>query len=252
MRLLALPLILTLSLVSSSAFAATLNVVGGQLLGASGVDVGGTLYNVDFHDGTCIALFNGCDEVSDFTFQTEESALLASQALLDQVFLDGVAGSFDSFHLLASVCFEEESDCTIITPYGFSEDGSEDYDADWEFSAYPVRSATGARNPYRPFHEYGPRESPLQAGSPWVQWFRRSEPDRQREFNYAEVEGLDDIDDYGWHGSDHDFEVGLDDEHWTERAGFAVWSPVPAPSTTLLLGLGLMGLAGKGRRRNRS
>jgi hypothetical protein len=207
MRLLALLLILTLSFVSSSAFAATLNVVGGQLLGASGVDVGGTLYNVDFHDGTCIALFNGCDEVSDFTFQTEESALLASQALLDQVFLDGVAGSFDSFHLLASVCFEEESDCTIITPYGFSEDGSEDgsegYDADWEF-------------------------------------------------NYAEVEGLDDIDDYGWHGSDHDFEVGLDDEHWTERAGFAVWSPIPEPSTALLLGLGLTGLAGKGRRRNRS
>ena len=36
------------------------------------------------------------------------------------------------------------------------------------FSAYPVGSATGVRNPYIARHEHGPRESPLQAGSPWV------------------------------------------------------------------------------------
>ena len=34
-------------------------------------------------------LFTGCDATSDFTFTTQEAALEAGQALLDQVFLDG-------------------------------------------------------------------------------------------------------------------------------------------------------------------
>ena len=40
---------------ASSAGAATLNVSGGQLLGASGVIVDGISYDVEFLDGTCIA-----------------------------------------------------------------------------------------------------------------------------------------------------------------------------------------------------
>jgi hypothetical protein len=80
-------LAIVLVLMAGGAQAATLNVVGGQLHGAFGVDVGGTLYNVEFLDGTCIALFNGCDAVSDFTFQSSALAAAASQALLDQVFL---------------------------------------------------------------------------------------------------------------------------------------------------------------------
>jgi hypothetical protein len=51
---------------AAGASGATLNASGGQILGASGVDVGGTLYDVEFLDGTCIALFSGCDEVSDY------------------------------------------------------------------------------------------------------------------------------------------------------------------------------------------
>ena len=82
-------LAVVLVLVASSAQAATLNVVGGQLLGASDVLVDGSLYNVEFLDGTCIDLYNGCDDVSDFTFQTEAAALLAAQALLLQVFENG-------------------------------------------------------------------------------------------------------------------------------------------------------------------
>lgn len=80
---------------ASSANAATLNVVGGQLAGASNVLVNGNLYDVEFLDGTCIALFTGCDEASDFTFPSFAAATLASQALLDQVFLDG-ANLFDT------------------------------------------------------------------------------------------------------------------------------------------------------------
>jgi hypothetical protein len=110
-------LAIVLVLIAGGAQAATLNVVGGQLHGAFGVDVGGTLYNVEFLDGTCIALFNGCDAVSDFTFQSSALAAAASQALLDQVFLDGVLGDFDSIPALSNGC-EGLDECFFYTPYG--------------------------------------------------------------------------------------------------------------------------------------
>lgn len=82
--------VLTLS--ASTTLAATLNVLNGQLMGADGVNVNGSLYNVDFLDGSCISLYN----CGGFTFNTLTSATAASQALLDQVFLDGPLGQFDS------------------------------------------------------------------------------------------------------------------------------------------------------------
>ena len=109
-----------LVLMAGSAQAATLNVVGGQLMGASGVNVGGTLYDVAFADGTCIDLFNGCDDVSDFTFQTLESAILASQALLDQVFLDTISGNFDSTPHTTNGCEPSSvyGHCFGFSPFG--------------------------------------------------------------------------------------------------------------------------------------
>ena len=104
---------------ASSASATTLNVSGGQLLGASGVIVDGSSYDVAFLDGTCIALYNGCDSVSDFTFQTQAAAGAASQALLDQVFLDVGAGSFDSSPELTTHCFIPEA-CIANTPYALA------------------------------------------------------------------------------------------------------------------------------------
>jgi hypothetical protein len=80
-------------LTAGSAGAATLNVAGGQLLGASGVVVGGNSYDVEFVDGTCIDLFN-----------TLEDARLASFALFDQVLLDGTAGAFSSNPNLIQGC----------------------------------------------------------------------------------------------------------------------------------------------------
>jgi hypothetical protein len=102
-------------LTASTASAATLNVSGGQLLGASGVIVDGSSYDVAFLDGTCIALYSGCDEVSDFTFQSEAAAVLASQALLDQVFLDG-ANLFDTDPELTEGCTATTL-CEATTPY---------------------------------------------------------------------------------------------------------------------------------------
>jgi len=49
-------------------------VSGGILQGATGFNVNGTLYNVTFVDGTCAQTFTGCDQNSEFQFQTKNDA----------------------------------------------------------------------------------------------------------------------------------------------------------------------------------
>ncbi len=101
--------------------AATLQIDGaGQLLGAEGVDVGGVLYDVDFVDGTCAALFDGCDGAEDFTFTTEVAALAAASALQTQVFVDGPDGNFGSIPSLTNGC-EDVVTCGVYTPFAPSE-----------------------------------------------------------------------------------------------------------------------------------
>lgn len=118
---------MAIGLSSAPSFAATLYVFDGQLMGAAGVDVGGTLYDVTFREGTCIALFDGCDEASDFTFTTQEDAQAASQALLGQVFIDGPAGNFGSSPELRFGFLGLFPSTYVMTPYGFTlPDGSID------------------------------------------------------------------------------------------------------------------------------
>ncbi len=89
-----------------------------QLLGADNVDVNGTLFDVRFRDGTCSAIFNGCDNASDdFAFTDANSAEAAVQALLDQVFLDGPVGLFDSNPELTFGC-SSSSLCVTFLPFG--------------------------------------------------------------------------------------------------------------------------------------
>ncbi len=110
------------SLAATSSLAATvqLNVVGGQLLGARNVDVNGMLYDVEFVDGTCVALFDGCDGESDFAFSTFQQARAAAQSLLDTVFLDGPLGDFDSDPDLTAGIEKSRFGNTgdVLVPYG--------------------------------------------------------------------------------------------------------------------------------------
>jgi hypothetical protein len=104
-----------------------LNVAdNGQLMGASGVEVLGSLYDVEFVDGSCNSLFSGC---TDFMFTTADEAAQASLALIEQVLLDSPVGNFDSVPYLTNGMYPSRGswgrlylDWAIIeTPYARSE-----------------------------------------------------------------------------------------------------------------------------------
>ena len=110
------------------------------LTGARNVLVDGALYDVDFKRGTCIDLFSGCDDPSDFLFRTPSEAVAAATALSNLV-LDGVAGNFDSEPNLTEGCdFPPLTTCAIITPYsGFA--GSDCGSQSQELCRAPTTSA---------------------------------------------------------------------------------------------------------------
>ena len=95
-----------------------LDIQGGQLVGARDVDVGGQLFDVTFEDGTCIDVFDGCDSNSDFLFD-EADAILASNALLDQVFLNSLFPNIDSTPNLTFGCSADN--CATFTPFAIAD-----------------------------------------------------------------------------------------------------------------------------------
>ena len=113
-------------LTSGSGYAASQVVVGGELIGARNVDVGGVLYDVSFESLSCVELFDGCDEASDFAFSTFQDARAASIALNNQVFFDGPLGDFDSNPELTRGITRSRG--IMATIFGFSETpGGVDY-----------------------------------------------------------------------------------------------------------------------------
>lgn len=104
--------LLTLSMPAATSASATLLVNGsGQLVGANGVNVGGTLYNVAFEE----CEFGISPSCNPF-FTTDAAAQLAAQALLDQVLIDGAAGQFDSDPTKIFGC-SNVAFCFVAVPY---------------------------------------------------------------------------------------------------------------------------------------
>ncbi len=96
--------------------AANLTVAGGLLTGATEVNVSGTLYDVNFQDGSCITVFSGCNDVSDFTFNTLTAQNSAATALANQVF----TGVYDSNPGLIFGCINTIHSCQFLTPAGLT------------------------------------------------------------------------------------------------------------------------------------
>jgi hypothetical protein len=78
---------------------------------------------VSFEADTCIALFTGCDEISDFTFD-EAGAQAASEALIGQVF--NLGGSYDLYPNLTRGI--DELYAWIFTPYLYAPQPGSDWD----------------------------------------------------------------------------------------------------------------------------
>lgn len=125
MRKLARWLILIGVLACTNSNAAVLQVTNGILTGATGVIVAGRSYDVSFIDGSCANLFSGCNSNSDFPFTVLHIGS-ASRALLDQVFIDGVDGAFDSDPYLTNGChvFIFEGVCGALTPFAINPNGT--------------------------------------------------------------------------------------------------------------------------------
>ena len=112
---------------ATSAFAAfpasavVLLTSGGQLTGATGVMVNGTSYDVSFAPQTC-APDHCSGPITD-----QATAMAVAQALLDQVFVDGPLGQFDSDPALTNGCSDPD-ECNVYIIY--------DYDAATDTSLY--------------------------------------------------------------------------------------------------------------------
>lgn len=84
----------------------------GTLVGVNNVDVAGTAYNAEFADGSCVSVFDGCDELGDLTFDVN-TVNAATQALVDAL----NASSFASPDLVAGC--SDLNYCGLLTPYGY-------------------------------------------------------------------------------------------------------------------------------------
>ncbi len=106
---------LVVSPVPTSAAAVLKTNAQGKLIGATGVIIGKLTYNVDFADGTCIAIYGACS-VANFQFKTKEAALAAGNALLSQVLIGNYIRSPGSVFGCGT------STCDTFIPYGIYQD----------------------------------------------------------------------------------------------------------------------------------
>ncbi len=104
---------LLLLLFTQSTQAASLVVNSNTIIGASGVNVNGILYDVAIGDGTCVSLFNGCDQSADFPFASSDDTINALQALLPLFQLPSYKNSPESIAGCENTTFH----CVVLTPH---------------------------------------------------------------------------------------------------------------------------------------
>lgn len=108
-----------------------------KLLAAKNVDVSGKLYDVEFVEGSCNSLFGNCN-TSNFAFSSMDSALNASYALMNQVFVNTSVFLYDFYPYFAPGSSVNFPFVAYLTPYavtnGYVEVGdftNGQMDADW-------------------------------------------------------------------------------------------------------------------------
>ena len=142
---------------------------GGVLTGVNNLEVQGTAYDVSFNGGTCDQLFSGCQS---FAFQTVESAMAASEALLAYAFTDSGFGQFDSRPELTRGCESTPAStfysCIALTPFALSPSG-QIVSAFWALNS--MREVSDEANTYGfLFTNANPIQSPGVQMRTWAVW----------------------------------------------------------------------------------
>ncbi len=104
---------LLLLLFTQSTQAASLVVNSNTVIGASGVNVNGILYDVAIGDGTCVSLFNGCDQSADFPFASSDGTLNALNALISLF----QGSQYSNSPTSIQGCQNSTKICAIYSPY---------------------------------------------------------------------------------------------------------------------------------------
>lgn len=108
---------------ASAAVVPVLNNTG-LLIGARNIDVNGSNFDVQFSLGSCAALFNGCDDMNDFNY-TSTVAYNVSNEIMNQVFVDGPFGNFDTdINSIFGCSTNSGVFCNFFIPIGLLSDGS--------------------------------------------------------------------------------------------------------------------------------
>jgi len=159
-------------------------VNNGLLIGANGITIDGNSYNVAFIDGTCAGVFVGCDQ-SRFAFMTSDSALAASNALLNDVLLDGPQGDFDSIPTLTVGCLAQgNTACGILTPYEVVGSGSSSSIRTWmAFNGALADPGTGPN--HTGLRSADPDEDFIFGPHVWAVWTSVPEPSSLISLSFA-------------------------------------------------------------------